>query len=46
MFWGLFRMMMCLITVPFKIIRTAFRMVAVVLLPIMVIKTIKHLMHK
>ncbi len=46
MFWGLIKMMWCLVTLPLKLIKTMIKLMAVVLLPIMVMKTVKHWMHK
>ena len=46
MFWGLFKMIMCLVTLPLKLIGAMIKLMAVVLLPIMILKAIMHSMHK
>lgn len=46
MFWGLLKMMMWLVTLPLKLIRTMIRLMVAVLLPIVAMKVIKHLMNR
>ncbi len=46
MFWDLFKMIMFLVTLPLKLIGAMIKIMAVVMLPIMVIKAIMHSMHK
>ncbi len=46
MIWGLFKMMMCLVTVPLKLLRTMIKLAGVVLLPIMIMKALRHLARK
>jgi hypothetical protein len=46
MFWGLLKMMACLVLLPLRIILKATKIVVILALPILAIGAIKKIMHK
>ncbi len=46
MFWGLFKMMMCLVSLPFRIVLKAAKMMVVMALPVLAMMAFRKMLGK